>query len=152
MGFCITLLVYNKKCQSIKKQFYNNHASHLNFMAPFHGWSSTASKIEPLREGSLLFTTKFPEILVTHFIDLGRMKGWVDLEATQWFLDMEPVDWESSILTTRPLLHKPCSITTRPLHHKLHNNSVSCSFTYNSTPLGQRQILRYFIEASSTLK
>ena len=28
---------------------------------------------------------KFPEIPGTHFIDLGRMKGWVDLEATHWF-------------------------------------------------------------------
>ena len=28
---------------------------------------------EPLRGGSLLFTTKFPEIPGTHLIDLGRM-------------------------------------------------------------------------------
>ena len=43
-----------------------------NFMAPFYGWGSTASR---LRGGSLLFTTKFPEVPGTHFIDLGRMKG-----------------------------------------------------------------------------
>ena len=43
-----------------------------NFMAPFHGWGSTASRLEPLRGGSLLFATKFPEIPGTHFIDLGR--------------------------------------------------------------------------------
>ena len=43
-------------------------------MAPFWGWDSD-SKLEPLREGSLLFTTQFPKILGTHFIDLGRMKG-----------------------------------------------------------------------------
>ena len=30
-------------------------------MAPFYGWGSTASRLEPLRGGSLLFTTKFPE-------------------------------------------------------------------------------------------
>ena len=42
---------------------------------PFYGWCSTASRLEPLRGGSLLFTTKFPEIPGTHFIDLGRMKG-----------------------------------------------------------------------------
>ena len=29
-----------------------------------------------------LFTIQFPEIPGTHFIDLGRMKGWVDLGAT----------------------------------------------------------------------
>ena len=33
-----------------------------NFMAPFYGWGSTTSRLEPLRGGSLLFTAKFPEI------------------------------------------------------------------------------------------
>ena len=46
-----------------------------NFMVPFYGWGSTVSRLEPLRGGSLLFTTKFPEIPGTHFIDLERMKG-----------------------------------------------------------------------------
>ena len=54
-------------------------------MAPFYGWGSTASRLQPLQGGSLLFTIQFPEIPGTHFIDLGRMKGWVDLGATQWF-------------------------------------------------------------------
>ena len=54
-------------------------------MAPFYGWGSTASRLEPLWGGSLLFTTKSPEIPGTHFIDLGWMQGWVDLGATQWF-------------------------------------------------------------------
>ena len=53
-----------------------------NFMVPFYGWGSTAPRLEPLRGGSLLFTTKFPNIPGTHFIDLGKMKGWVDLGAT----------------------------------------------------------------------
>ena len=35
-------------------------------MAPFYGWGSTASRLEPLWGGSLLFTTKFPEIPGTH--------------------------------------------------------------------------------------
>ena len=39
-------------------------------MAPFYGWDLTASSLEPLQGGSLLFTTKFPEILGTNFIDL----------------------------------------------------------------------------------
>ena len=69
-----------------------------NCMAPFYGWGSTASRLEPLRGGSLLFTTKFPEISGTHFTDLGRMKGWVDLGATQWFWAQDcwignPVPW-----------------------------------------------------------
>ena len=44
-------------------------------MGPFYEWGSTASRFEPVRGGSLLFTTKLPEISGTHFIDLGRMKG-----------------------------------------------------------------------------
>ena len=61
-----------------------------NFMAPFYGWGSTVSKLESLRGSSLLFTTKFPEIPGTHFIDLGRMNGWVNLGATQWFWTWDP--------------------------------------------------------------
>ena len=48
-------------------------------MVPFYGWGSTASRLEPFRRGSLLFTIKFPEIPCAHLIDLGRMKDWVDL-------------------------------------------------------------------------
>ena len=44
-------------------------------MAPFCGWGSTALRLEPLRGGSLLFTTKLPEIPGTHFIKLRTMKG-----------------------------------------------------------------------------
>ena len=44
-------------------------------MAPFCGWGLTAPRLEPLRGRSLLFTTKFPEIPGTRFIDPGRMKG-----------------------------------------------------------------------------
>ena len=51
----------------------------------FYGWGSTASRLEPLRGGSLLFTNKFPEIPRTHFINFGRMKGWVNPGATQLF-------------------------------------------------------------------
>ena len=44
-------------------------------MATFYVWDSTASRLELLRGGSVLFTTKFPEIPCAHFIDLGRVKG-----------------------------------------------------------------------------
>ena len=54
-------------CQDKKKQ--------KKFMASFYGWGSTASRQEPLRGGSLLFTTKFPDIPGTHFIDLRRMNS-----------------------------------------------------------------------------
>ena len=51
-------------------------------MSPFYGWGSTSPRLAPLQGGSLLFTTTFPNIPGTHFIDLGKMKGWVDLGAT----------------------------------------------------------------------
>ena len=35
-------------------------------MVPFYGWGSTASRLEQLQGGSLLFTSKFPEIPGTH--------------------------------------------------------------------------------------
>ena len=44
-------------------------------MAPFYGWGSTASRLQPLQGNSLLFTSKFPEMSGTNFIDLGGMKG-----------------------------------------------------------------------------
>ena len=44
-------------------------------MAPFYRWGSTASKLVTFRGSSLLFTTNFPDIPGTHFIDLGKMKG-----------------------------------------------------------------------------
>ena len=44
-------------------------------MAPFYGWGSTASRLESLQGGSLLFTIKFPEIRGTNFIDHRKMKG-----------------------------------------------------------------------------
>ena len=43
-------------------------------MAPFYGCSSTASRVQVLRGGSSHFSTKFPEIPGTHFIDHRRMK------------------------------------------------------------------------------
>ena len=39
-------------------------------MAPFYGWGSTASRLQPLRGGSLLFTIQFPEIT-----ELALLKG-----------------------------------------------------------------------------
>ena len=46
--------------------------------------------LKPLWVGSLLFTIQFPEIPGTHVINLGRIKGWVDLEVTQWFWTQDP--------------------------------------------------------------
>ena len=42
-------------------------------MAPFYGWVSTISKLDPFRGDCLLFTTTFPDIPGTHLIDLGKI-------------------------------------------------------------------------------
>ena len=73
-------------------------------MAPFYGWGSTASMQQPLRRGSLLFTTKFPEIPGTQFIDLGRMKRLNQPWSHPVVLNMKSLDWESSVLNTRPFI------------------------------------------------
>ena len=74
-----------KKAQVIHlKLLFFKKKKKKNFMAPFYGWGLTASRLDPTRGRSLLFTTKFPEVPGTHFIDLGRMKGLVDLGTTQW--------------------------------------------------------------------
>ena len=54
-------------------------------MAPFYGWGSTSSRLEPLQGGSLLLTTKFPEIPGTHCIDLRRMNAESTLELPSGF-------------------------------------------------------------------
>ena len=40
-------------------------------MAPFFGLSSTASRLEPLQGGSLLFTTNFPDFPVSSSYKVG---------------------------------------------------------------------------------
>ena len=45
------------------------------FLMGFNSLKAT----EPLRGGSLFFTNKFPEILDTHIIDLGKIKGCTEI-------------------------------------------------------------------------
>ena len=56
----LLILTKSKRINLIKK----------NFMALFYEWG-----LQPLREGSLLFTIQFPATPGTHFIDLRRIKG-----------------------------------------------------------------------------
>ena len=49
------------------------------------GFNCLMVATELLRGRSLLFTTKSPGVAGTHLIELGRIKGWVYLGATQWF-------------------------------------------------------------------
>ena len=45
---------------------------------------------EKLQWESLLFTIQFPGVPGTWLFDLGRIKGWVDFRATQWFWNQYP--------------------------------------------------------------
>ena len=56
-----------------------------NFMVPFYGWGSTASRLELLRGSSLLFTTKFPEILVLILSTSEEWKAELTLEPSSGF-------------------------------------------------------------------
>ena len=62
MSSCVIGIIDKKKK---KKKLYDSF-----LWMEFNCLKST----EPLRGGSLLFTTKFPEIPGTHLIDFGRMK------------------------------------------------------------------------------
>ena len=44
-------------------------------MVLFHGWGSTASRLEQLQGGSLLFTIKFPECFGTHFLSTSEERA-----------------------------------------------------------------------------
>ena len=51
-------------------------------MAPFYGWGSTVSLLEPLWGGILLFTTKFPEnnkIIVPVYYKAQNYKQWLKI-------------------------------------------------------------------------
>ena len=63
-------LLFLHFCSFFYKLFNN---AKKNFIAPFNGWGSTASRLEPLRGGSLPFTTKSQKFLV---LTLSISEGW----------------------------------------------------------------------------
>ena len=76
---------------------------------------------EPLRGGSLLFTTKFPEISGIHLINIGRMKDRVDLGPTYGFehethgLGIQYLN--HLVIAHALLLHKLSKLTTSKQKH-----------------------------------
>ena len=57
-------------------------------MAYFYGLGSIVSRLQSYLEKTVYFsTTKYPRVPGTHLIDLGKVKRWIDLEATQWLLN-----------------------------------------------------------------
>ena len=89
-SFLCMFFINNKTFYQQQNIASNQRQEKKHFISPFYGWGSTASRLEPVRWGSLLFITKLPEILGTYFIDLGKMNSWVDLGATQWFWTWDP--------------------------------------------------------------
>ena len=76
-----------------------------NVMAPFYGWDWTilrrqlrGDSYQPLRGESLLLTTTTPEDHGIHFINLGKMKDWVNLRAIQWFGTWDALSGNREIL------------------------------------------------------
>ena len=60
-----------------------------NSMAPFYWWGSTASRLRSHYEETVDFLPlSFQELLLGW--KAGRMKGWVDLGALQWFCNWDP--------------------------------------------------------------
>ena len=71
-------------------------------MAPFYGWGSTVSRLEPLRGGSLLLPLSPQKFLI---LTLSTSEGWKTESTLEppVVLNTGPLDWESSTLTTRSL-------------------------------------------------
>ena len=62
----------------------------------FYGWGSTASRLEPLRGCSLLFTTKFAEIPGTHFIDLDSLVSEFNIQQLLYGEDIPQNVWKEA--------------------------------------------------------
>ena len=76
-------------------------------MAPFYGWGSTASRLVPLRGGSLHFATNLSQILPPRYSWYSFYRTWKDERLSRpWrhpvVLNTGPLVWESHTLTTRP--------------------------------------------------
>ena len=56
------------------KQKTSSNKKNFKLYGPFLWMGFNCPKAKATSRGSLLFTTKFPEIPGTHFIDLGRTK------------------------------------------------------------------------------
>ena len=87
----------------------------LNFMTPFYGWGSTASQLVP------------------RYSWYSFYQPWKDERLSQLWnyrvvLNMGHLDWKSSTLTTRPLLHKEHQLQPWELGKKYDGNFI---FTFD---------------------
>ena len=69
-----------------KKDNQNAKETNKKCMVPFYGRGSTVSRLQCHCEETVYFlSTKSPGVSGTQLINLGRMKGLVNLGETQWF-------------------------------------------------------------------
>lgn len=54
-------------------------------MTTFYGWGSTDSRLQSHYEDNLFSSTKYLKGPGTYLIDLGWIRGRIELGATQWF-------------------------------------------------------------------
>ena len=112
-------------------------------MAPFYGWDSTASRLEPLPGGSLLFEA-VPRNFCYSFYraqkDERLSQPWNHLVV----LITGPMDWKSSTLTTRVLPHRSrgdsCMHVCR-IPHNLFWNDLLTHF-FNTTIFYKRLLVQ----------
>ena len=82
------------------------HITKKNFMAPFYGWGSTVSRLQSHYEETVYFVPLSPREFLALSFDRLRKD-----ESLNWpwshpvVLNLRLLDWESSPLTTRPLLN-----------------------------------------------
>ena len=86
---CVCFLSMTKFFISNKKNLAIKHKKKKVYI-PFMDGIQLPWRLEPLQGGSLLFTSKFPDIPGIYFINLRRMNSWVDLGASQWFWTWDP--------------------------------------------------------------
>ena len=75
------------------------------------GFNCLKARVTSRRQ--FIFTTKCPGIPGTHFSDLGRIKDWVALGATQWFWTRDP--WIGNPVP-KPLGHCLASVWLQPAY------------------------------------
>ena len=75
-------------------------------MAPFYEWGSTASRLQSHFEEAVYFLPLSSRNSLYSFDSPRRHERLSRPWSHPVVLNMHPLDWESSALNTRPLLHK----------------------------------------------
>ena len=106
-------------------------------MNPFYGWGSTSSRLKSHYEEAVYFLPPHPQKFLVHL--WSTLEGWkakLTLEPLSG-LNMGPLDWKFSILTTRPNnwrkdwrlknLEKKTKINWKKIYCTLFNKSKTAS-------------------------